>query len=250
MRFKVLACLIISWLLLAACSPSAAQVPADGSPLDNARSGFVDTVQDGSRTIKLTVVPANVGENLFTIDLSGDVGESQESTATLTLSMPAHDMELEPVELEAVDGSRFTIRNDFLTMEGDWLAEITLGDTTHTFEIPVTDTQEDPGPANPVPASAESIAAGASLFADNCAPCHGAEGRGDGPLGRSLSPQPSDLSLHTAPGLHTDGRLYLWITDGFPGSAMPAYRELLSDEQRWRLVNFIRTLAVDSGSTE
>jgi mono/diheme cytochrome c family protein len=43
--------------------------------------------------------------------------------------------------------------------------------------------------------------------------------------------------------VHTDGQLFAWITNGFPGSAMPAFGQKLSDPQRWDLVNFIRTLA-------
>jgi mono/diheme cytochrome c family protein len=44
--------------------------------------------------------------------------------------------------------------------------------------------------------------------------------------------------------VHTDGQIFDWITNGFPGSsAMPAFGQKLSDSQRWDLVNFIRTLA-------
>jgi mono/diheme cytochrome c family protein len=62
-------------------------------------------------------------------------------------------------------------------------------------------------------------------------------------LALTLNPRPADLSVHTAPGVHTDAQLYGWITSGFPGSAMPAFAKILSDTQRWHLVNYIRTLA-------
>jgi hypothetical protein len=48
---------------------------------------------------------------------------------------------------------------------------------------------------------------------------------------------------HAIPGIHTDAQLFEWITNGFPGSQMPAFRATLSDTDRWHLVNFIRTLA-------
>jgi copper transport protein len=99
------------------------------------------------------------------------------------------------------------------------------------------------GNANPIPPNSESVAAGKGIFMVHCVPCHGETGKGDGPLGVVLNPRPADLSLHAVPGVHTDAQLYEWITNGFPGSAMPAWKSRLSDTDRWNLVNFIRTLA-------
>ena len=99
------------------------------------------------------------------------------------------------------------------------------------------------GNANPIPPNSESVAAGKAVFMVHCVPCHGETGKGDGPLGVVLNPRPADLSLHAVPGVHTDAQLYEWITNGFPGSAMPAWKSRLSDTDRWNLVNFIRTLA-------
>ncbi|MCL4530772.1 MAG: copper resistance protein CopC [Chloroflexi bacterium] len=97
--------------------------------------------------------------------------------------------------------------------------------------------------ANPIAPDPQSIAAGKSLYEAHCVVCHGEDGKGDGPLGRTLIPRPADLTIHAVPGVHTDAQLYDWITNGFPGSAMPAWRAQLSDTDRWNLVNFIRTLA-------
>jgi len=97
--------------------------------------------------------------------------------------------------------------------------------------------------ANPIPPNSESIAAGASIYAVNCVPCHGASGKGDGPIGITMNPRPANLVQHAMPGAHTDAQLYEWITNGFPGTRMPAFKSTLSDTDRWNLVNFIRTLA-------
>ena len=97
--------------------------------------------------------------------------------------------------------------------------------------------------ANPIPPNSGSIAAGQALYTTRCVPCHGPTGKGDGPAGLALNPRPADLSQHAIPGVHTDAQLFEWITNGFPGSQMPAFKSPLSDTDRWNLVNFMRTLA-------
>lgn len=99
------------------------------------------------------------------------------------------------------------------------------------------------GPVNPIPPNADSIAQGKEIYTTLCVPCHGELGKGDGPVGVTLNPRPADLSLHAVPGVHTDGQLFEWISNGFPGSVMPAFKPALTDEQRWYLVNYVRTLA-------
>ena len=96
---------------------------------------------------------------------------------------------------------------------------------------------------NPIPLNAESIETGQALFRENCAPCHGQTGKGDGPVGMTLNPRPADLTQHAVVGVHTDAQLFEWITNGFPGSRMPAFQSTLSETERWHLVNFIRSLA-------
>lgn len=97
--------------------------------------------------------------------------------------------------------------------------------------------------ANPIVPDTKSVAAGQALFSNYCVPCHGESGKGDGPLGLTLNPRPADLSYHAIPGVHTDAQLFEWITNGVPGSRMPALKTVLSDTDRWNLVNFVRTLA-------
>ncbi len=100
------------------------------------------------------------------------------------------------------------------------------------------------GPLNPLRADAVTLAAGQQIYQANCVTCHGANGGGDGPTAAGLNPRPSDFSLHMPPGKHTDGQVFLWIKDGFPGTAMPAWGARLSDEQIWQLVNYLRTFGL------
>ena len=62
---------------------------------------------------------------------------------------------------------------------------------------------------------------GMTLYADNCASCHGPRGAGDGPGAASLLPRPSDLSAHE----YTTARLAEALWNGVPGTAMPAWRD-------------------------
>ncbi len=89
----------------------------------------------------------------------------------------------------------------------------------------------------------QSIAAGKAVYLKNCARCHGVSGKGDGPDGLLLNPRPADLTKHGVPGVHTDAQLFDWITNGLPGTRMPAWKDKISDTDRWNLVNYIRYLA-------
>jgi copper transport protein len=96
------------------------------------------------------------------------------------------------------------------------------------------------GLTNPVFPDERSVTEGQMLFEANCIRCHGPLGQGDGPDAAGLDPAPVDLTVHVP--LHSDAAIYTWITSGIPGTAMPAFEEQLTDEQRWSLVNYLRTL--------
>jgi putative copper resistance protein D len=94
---------------------------------------------------------------------------------------------------------------------------------------------------DPVPPDERSLAIGQQIYVTDCETCHGETGRGDGPSGLRLVPRPADLRIHMAPGVHTDGELFYWVSYGFAGSAMPAWKNLgLTDEQIWSVINYAR----------
>ncbi len=97
---------------------------------------------------------------------------------------------------------------------------------------------------NPLPATPENIEAGKKLYEEHCASCHGAKGRGDGEAGRELDPKPADIAFIMDKPIATDGFLFWTITEGGEklNTAMPAFRDVLSEEQRWQIIHFLRTL--------
>ena len=103
---------------------------------------------------------------------------------------------------------------------------------------PATVPAEYAGLTNPL--GAEAAAEGAEVFRTNCEMCHGPQGHGDGPAGQSLNPKPKDLAeLQTRAG---DDFLYWRIHEGVPGTSMVAWKAILTEEQIWQAVAFIRTL--------
>ena len=100
---------------------------------------------------------------------------------------------------------------------------------------------------DPVPPDERSLAIGHDVYTTYCETCHGESGHGDGPAGLRLVPRPADLRLHTAPGVHTDGELFYWVSYGFPNSAMPAWKDILTEEQRWSVINYARATFGNSG---
>jgi putative copper resistance protein D len=95
---------------------------------------------------------------------------------------------------------------------------------------------------NPVPRTQESMARGLELYGQHCAICHGVQGRGDGPLARTMVPRPSDFRFHMTEG-HTEAQLFEWITNGVPDTAMQGFANQLSEEERWHLVNYLQIFA-------
>ncbi|MCM3904041.1 MAG: c-type cytochrome [Pyrinomonadaceae bacterium] len=97
---------------------------------------------------------------------------------------------------------------------------------------------------NPVEATEESIAKGKELFMTrkgNCIFCHGETGSGNKENLPKLRRVPADLSDSKRMPKLSDGEIFWKITKGIPG-IMPS-REMLTEEERWQLVNFVRTLA-------
>jgi mono/diheme cytochrome c family protein len=104
-------------------------------------------------------------------------------------------------------------------------------------------------PVAPRPALASTtVATGKQLYDANCIQCHGAEGEGDGYGAPFLVPPPRDLTggqfkFRTTGGgqLPTDDDLFRTISRGANGTGMPPWKYLLNDDERWALVEYVKT---------
>jgi len=96
---------------------------------------------------------------------------------------------------------------------------------------------------NPIAISPESLARGREMYDTHCIVCHGAQGRGNGPVGQKFVPQPMELNLDYVQ-LQPDGQIFYTISHG--SLAMPFYRQAIAAEDRWHLVNFIKEVFGES----
>jgi len=100
--------------------------------------------------------------------------------------------------------------------------------------------EEARGLKNPLTPTETALASGRAVYLDKCAECHGEQGRGDGPQARMYDPTPGNLTDTKHMSTRTDGELFYQISEGH--RPMPAFKKRLSEEQRWQLVLFVRSL--------
>jgi DMSO reductase family type II enzyme heme b subunit len=108
--------------------------------------------------------------------------------------------------------------------------------------------------------SAEMIEAGKRVYFTKCVWCHGVDGAGDGPGADRLWPRPRNFNQgtfkirHTASGelplfdakkpIAGQNDLFETVTHGLPGSAMPSWEGILTEEQRLQVLSFVTTQLV------
>ena len=105
-----------------------------------------------------------------------------------------------------------------------------LGDTAEVF----------PNMKNPITDKAASASRGEILFVNNCAKCHGLSGNGYGTVAHGFTTWPRQLWAWNNTGPETDGYLFWFITNG--RSDMPPWGLILSENNRWDLINYIKTI--------
>ena len=112
----------------------------------------------------------------------------------------------------------------------------------NTWELP----DDADNTKNPTPSTPESIAKGKELYLErtkgNCSFCHGETGAGNEANLAKLRRKPADLTNKERMTAMTDGEVFWKITKGIRG-IMPAGEKRMTEEERWHVVNYVRTLA-------
>ncbi len=91
---------------------------------------------------------------------------------------------------------------------------------------------------NLYPPDSFSIARGKKSYKLECMRCHGKEGKGDGSSAIKIEKTVSDLTSDYVQN-QTDGELFWKISEG--RKPMPLAKRTLTDDQRWDVINYIRT---------
>lgn len=205
------------------------------------------TQQVGDLQVTMQIDDAAVGTRIIDLQVRDAANQPVDlRSVRVRISMSDMDMGTTEAEASALSSGHYQVSGAPFSMVGAWNVETTLvhADMTATqvqFDIAIAAPGELAGAINPLRGDAQAIVAGQQLYRTNCAACHGQNGQGDGPSAAGLKPRPADFSQHMLPGKHTDGQVFLWIADGYSGSAMPAWRERLSEQEIWQLVSYLRT---------
>lgn len=116
----------------------------------------------------------------------------------------------------------FVILSSFITQNSDWVAP-----------------EKAKQLKNPNIPSEKSLFQGKKIYTSYCTSCHGETGDGNGPAAQTLNPKPANFA-GTSVQKQSDGELFWKITEG--RGAMASFKYSLTSDQRWNLVNYLRTL--------
>ncbi len=187
----------------------------------------------GPQSLNLNPKPQNLRNAQFVKYLTDERMYSSVSGGVRGTAMPAFEFTLTPEK-------RWNVIH--------YLRSLTADDTLNLpNSIAYQRVQSDAG--NPIPLTDTSVARGRVIFLNYCGSCHGARADGKGVIAQNLVPAPRNLAAITSWGEKpfvdylSDARLYDSITNSVPGTSMLPWIGVLTDEERWHTVNFLRSEA-------
>jgi len=96
----------------------------------------------------------------------------------------------------------------------------------------------------------EQQALGETLYAKNCAACHGETGGGDGPGGRYIEERPTDFTNAKTMAGGSSQIYYAKIRRGGMGTGMPYWGPIFTEEETWSIVDYLWTFLFEEAKTE
>jgi mono/diheme cytochrome c family protein len=90
---------------------------------------------------------------------------------------------------------------------------------------------------NPIPSTEENVVAGAQLYLNNCAGCHGEPSNTNSQFGRSFNP-PVPQFFKDSPDMPEHQNFYI-IQHGTRWTGMPSWKNTLTTAQTWQIVTFL-----------
>jgi mono/diheme cytochrome c family protein len=187
----------------------------------------------GPQSLNLVPRPQNLRNAQFVRHLSDDRLYTSLSGGVRGTAMPAFEMTLTPPR-------RWQVIHYIRSLTADDPVKLANGIEYQRVASDAT---------NPVASTSESIATGKRIFLNYCSSCHGPKADGSGAIAPSLIPMPRNLVAVTSWGekpfidYMPDSRLYESITNGVPGTSMQPWIKVLSDGERWSVLDFLRERA-------
>lgn len=210
---------------------------------------FILQAEAEGLTGRLVLSPGRIGLNRFdlTVATAANQPPPNGTEVVLRISTLDQDTGVNEARMEAVGGGRFTTTGSYLSTIGLWEVAALVrrpgaDEARLAFQLSLTNLTGQAEVRENRPAA--PIERGRELYANNCVNCHGAAGKGDGPLAPSLQPRPVDLTVHVP--LHTDREIFNWIANGIPRTAMPAWKDAFTEEEIQAIINYLRQLAEQS----
>jgi mono/diheme cytochrome c family protein len=187
----------------------------------------------GPQALNLNPKPQNLRNAQFVKYLSDERMYSSISGGVRGTSMPAFELTLLPEKRwDVVHYLRSLTADDTINLPNSIAYQAVLPETI-----------------NPISLNESSISQGKRIFTNYCANCHGENADGKGIIAPNLIPAPRNLVAITSWGekpfidYMSDARLFDSITNGVPGTSMLPWIGVLSEEERWHTISYLRSEA-------
>ncbi len=102
----------------------------------------------------------------------------------------------------------------------------------------------------PIPVDEPNLLAGARVYRDNCAVCHGLPGQSATAIAQGMFPKPPELLRGKGVTDDPAGETYWKVVNGIRLSGMPGFRQSLSDTQAWQVSILLANANKLPGSTQ